>query len=196
MNILQANASLPELLLRMQRTLHLNQRELGELIGVSSRTMIRYYQRGGTILPHTYEKLAIACHAGDRALAAELARRAGKTLVEMGLEKPPAPPPPPSPPPAPATPPAPPRPQPTARHLADSIVCVAAEAMGATPQAARPAVIAAFERAVALGMTAQDALDAMAPTPLPPAAPPAPPAPSTPPPKPPATTPRPARARG
>jgi hypothetical protein len=47
--------------------------------------------------------------------------------------------------------------------MADSVVCVAAEAMQATPQAIRPSILAAFERAVALGMTAEEVLQAMLP---------------------------------
>jgi hypothetical protein len=139
---------------RLQKTLHMSQKQLGELMGCSSRTIIRYYAGGGTLLPPTYEKLARACHPHDRAFAAELASRAGKTLVEMGLERPPAPPPP---------PPVPARPLPTPRHLVDSIVCVAAEATQMAPQAMRPALMAAFERVVALGMTAEEVLGAMAP---------------------------------
>jgi hypothetical protein len=34
----------------------------------------------------------------------------------------------------------------------DSIVCAAAEAVAATPQAMRPALLAAFERAASLGL--------------------------------------------
>ncbi|HEY1697398.1 MAG TPA: hypothetical protein VGG39_34790 [Polyangiaceae bacterium] len=45
------------------------------------------------------------------------------------------------------------------------VVAVAAEAMQATPQAVRGAVLAAFERAVALGMRAEEVLAAMAPAP-------------------------------
>ena len=52
---------------------------------------------------------------------------------------------------------------PTHAHLVDSIVCVAAEAMQTTPQAMRPGLKAAFERVVALGLTAEQVLGAMAP---------------------------------
>jgi hypothetical protein len=44
-------------------------------------------------------------------------------------------------------------------HLADSIVCAAAEALDASPRTMR----AALERMVALGMTAGEVLAAMAP---------------------------------
>jgi hypothetical protein len=48
-------------------------------------------------------------------------------------------------------------------HLADSIVCAAAEALDASPRTMRPALRAALERMVALGMTAGEVLAAMAP---------------------------------
>jgi hypothetical protein len=51
---------------------------------------------------------------------------------------------------------------PSARHLVDSVVCAAAEAMQTPPHVMRPALVAAFERAIALGMTADDVLKAMA----------------------------------
>jgi hypothetical protein len=142
-------------LLRLQRTLHLNQRELAELLGYSSRTISRYYRGGGTLLPSTYERLAAAVHPHDRAFAAELAAVSGKTLAGLGLERPPPPP----------SPPVPPRPLPTPRHLVDSVVCAAAEAMQTAPHTMRPALTAAFERVIALGMTAEEALAGMTPEP-------------------------------
>jgi hypothetical protein len=143
-----------ELIIRAQFGLGLTQKTLGALIGCSRRTIIRYQSHGAVLTPATWEKLARAAHAKDRALAADLAAKAGHTLVSLGLEAPPPPPAPPAPPP---------RPAPSAEHLADSIVCAAAEAMQATPQAARPAVVAAFERAVALGLSAEEVLRTMKP---------------------------------
>jgi hypothetical protein len=153
-----------QVMIAIQETLQLNQRELAEFMGVSPRTIIRYYKHGGTFVGSGYEKAARAVHPHDRGLAMELAAHAGKTLVDLGLEVPPAPAGPLVPLPGPASPP---RPSPRPSHLTDSIVCVAAEAMQTTPQATRPAVLAAFERAVALGMTAEDVLAAMTPTPKP-----------------------------
>jgi hypothetical protein len=147
-------SSVPELLSRIQRALHLNQRQLADLMNCSRRTIIRYYQRGGIILPSTWANLARATCASDRELAAELAARAGQTLVGLGLEA--------LAPPATAAPTAR-RREPSVKHMADSVVCAAAEAMQATPQAMRAPLFAAFERAIALDMTAQDVLDALAP---------------------------------
>ena len=144
---------LAKTLIRLQDTLHMNQRELAGLLGCSTRTVIRYLHGGGILLPSTYERLARAVHPHDRAFATELAANGGYTLVSLGLEQPPSPP----------SPPVPPRPVPTSKHLVDSIVCAAAEAMQTPPHAMRPALMAAFERAFALGMTAEEVLKGMTP---------------------------------
>jgi hypothetical protein len=141
-----------EAFVRVRMTVGLTQAQLGDLLLRSRRTILRMERRGGTMLASDWEKLARATHARDRVLATQLAASAGKTLVDLGLEQPP-------PPPAPA---APPRPVASAQHLVDSVVCAAAEAMQQTPQAMRPGVVAAFERAIALGMSAQDVLQALA----------------------------------
>jgi len=47
--------------------------------------------------------------------------------------------------------------------LLDSVVCAAAEAMGVAPQAARPAVLAAFARAKEAGMTMEGVIAGLAP---------------------------------
>ena len=146
----------------IQRALRLNQRELAEFMGVSSRTIIRYYQHSGSFTVGQYEKAARAVYPYDVQLARTLAAHASKTLVDLGLERPPV-----IPSPSTALPTGPTKATPSPAHLADSIVCVAAEAMQAAPQATRPAVLAAFERAVALGMTAEDVLAAMTPPPKP-----------------------------
>jgi len=139
--------SVSEILLRAQQTLGMTQQQLGDVIGCSSRTIMRHQQHGGYLSPSGYEALARACHPHDPAFAAELAQHAGKTLVDLGLERPP---------------PMPAAPTPTHEHLLDSIVCAAAEAMQTTPQAMRPGLKAAFERVVALGMSAEEVLAAMA----------------------------------
>jgi DNA-binding XRE family transcriptional regulator len=141
------------LFVRVRTALHLSQQKLGNLLGYSRRTIIRAEQRGKIVLPQTWETLARACHPRDRALAAELAAAAGHTLVSLGLEAPPAA----------SAPPAAPRPAPSSRHMVDSIVCAAAEAMQTPPHAMRPALTAAFERAIALGMSAEEVLKGMAP---------------------------------
>ena len=139
--------ALGETLLRVQSALNLNQKELARLIGCSSRTIIRYYKRGGALAPATYAELATACHPHDVALAAHLAQQAGKTLASLGLQG--------------ASAVSVRGATLTAKHLVDSIVCAAAEAMQTPPHTMRPALTAAFERAIALGMTAEDVLRAM-----------------------------------
>jgi hypothetical protein len=162
----ESSVPLPTTLLRVQKTLVVSQKQLGEILGCSARTIIRYYQKRGIFLPVGYEKLARACHPRDPVFAAELAAMNGKTLIDLGLERPAPPPEPPAPPPpAPspvAPPPAPARPVPTHRQMVDSIVCVAAEATQLTPQAIRPGLMAAFERAAQLGMTAEEVVGALA----------------------------------
>ncbi len=123
----------------------LSQEKLGEALGVSRRTVIRWATRS---VPSESQltKLAGLVHPFDEGLASELAVAAGKRLPELGL--------------APATPPEPSRPEdalPLAELTVDSIVHAAASAASASPQAARAAVLAALERAATLGMTA-DAL--------------------------------------
>jgi len=152
-----------ELMARAQTALGVSQEKMGKLIGVSRRTIIRYQQRGGILFPGKWETLARACYPRDRALAIVLAARAGATLVDLGLEQPPPPPAPPAPPsPAPEAS-APKRPAPLPEHMLDSILCAAASAMQASPQAASPPVFAAFERAVALGMSCEEVLAIMRP---------------------------------
>jgi hypothetical protein len=145
-----------ELFARAQMVLGVTQEGLGRLLGYSRRTIIRYQQRGGLLLPSHVETLARACYAKDRAFAAMIAARHGTTLVQLGIEVP-------APPPPPATAVTAPTSSPSPRLLGDSIVCAAAEAMQATPQAIRPALVAAFERAVALGLDAPRALAAIEP---------------------------------
>jgi len=141
---------------RVQKVLHLNQKELAEVLGLSPRTISRYYDHGGVLLPSSYVKLATRCHPHDREMAVYLATLAGHTLETLGLEQPPAPPPPVEPPaPAPALP--------AASHMADSVVCAGAEALQMSPHAMRTALVAAFGRAVALGMSAEQVLAAMLP---------------------------------
>jgi hypothetical protein len=153
-----------ELLIRVQRALGVSQRELGELLGASRRSIIRWQQRGTILLARSWEELARACYPHDRDLAAQCAAYAGQTLEGLGLERPPSPPQAPAPPPLPSpVASAPSRPRPAAGHMADSVVCAAAEAMQVTPQAIRPGVLAVLERVVGLGMTAQEALEAMSP---------------------------------
>jgi transcriptional regulator with XRE-family HTH domain len=127
-----------------RRAIGVSQTEFADLIGSSKRTIIRWGT--GVTLPVEAELKVIArvVHPYDNALASEIASEAGETLASLGLES--------------ATPPSQPveeasaRPVPSPRDLVDSIVCAAAEAASCTPQAIRPALVAAFDRAERVGL--------------------------------------------
>jgi hypothetical protein len=150
---------IPVFLMEARRTLRLSQQDLGNIMGLSKRTIIRMEQGRSSPIPLQYERVARALFPVNPALAEHYAGAAATTLVEMGLVAP-------APPPAPATPPpaaGPPPLDPAAsRSMADSIVCVAAEAMDASPRAVRPALLAAFERMKALGMGVETVLHGLA----------------------------------
>jgi len=162
---------MPELLWRLQTTLHMTQKELGKLVGLSSRTIIRFYQRGGMLLPSQWATLAKALQPLDPALAEYCARMSGGTIQQLVQGKVPALPSPvlaaPSPalvspsPASAATPNV--RAMPSAPHMADSVVCAGAEAMQCTPTQMRTGLAAALERMIALGMNAEQTLEAMSP---------------------------------
>lgn len=147
----------PVFLMEARRTLQLSQQQLGDIMGLSKRTIIRMEQGRSTPLPSQYVMVARALCPVNQALAEHYAAAAGTTLVALGLVAPPPPPAPPSPPPSPmSVDPA------MSRSLADSVVCVAAEAMDASPRAVRPALLAAFERMKALGMGVETVLQGLA----------------------------------
>ncbi len=135
------SSSLPLLLIETRQALLLSQGQLAEMMGVVKRTMQRWEDRGAILLPSHIQTLATAVHPKDPALAARIAAYGNTSLEALGLVKPA----PPAPPPAPPAPP-PPAPLPTSL-LVDSIVCVAADAIGLQPRAIRPALEAAFVRA-------------------------------------------------
>jgi transcriptional regulator with XRE-family HTH domain len=117
-----------------------SQEGLGKLLGVSRRTIIRWLD-GPYISEDQLKTLARAVYPHDKALAARLANAAGQTFESLGLVVPPS------------TEPV--RVSALPEHLVDSIVCAAAEANATTPQAIRPALLAAFERAFAVGLTVE-----------------------------------------
>lgn len=148
----------PGMLMKAQEALGTSQEGLGKLIGVSRRTMVRWQGGRGGPSYDTWLALVRLVYRANRAAAAEIAREIGGTLVSLGLEAAPAPgiaPPP--------VPVAPARPLPSIPDLADSIVCAAAEAVATTPQAMRPALLAAFERAASLGLATGEVRDALRP---------------------------------
>jgi hypothetical protein len=146
----------PGLLTRVQHALGATQKEVATLLGLSRRTIIRYAQGSGRQLSiREWTTLARAVHARNRAVAEEIAREIGETLVSLGIEPPPVPPPPPPPPPA--------RRQPSMHDLGDVVVCAAAEAAGVEPGIMRPALTKAVERAAALGMSMDELRTALTP---------------------------------
>src|ERR1700722_18895092 len=138
---------------QVMHELYLGQKGLADITGSSRRTVQRW--AAGKSSPYDFHVIKAACavHARSPTHAALLAAAVGKTLVELGLEKPPAPPP------APAASPtvliaAPPPPPPLdARHIVDSVVCAAANALQVVPQSVRPALLAAFTRARQLNLS-------------------------------------------
>ena len=153
----------PALLGDARRALSLNQEQLGELLRSSKRTVQRWETSRGR--PSAAELATLAGHVYpvDAEVAAELAEAIGQTLESLGIVAPP-------PPPAPPAPPPPPGPPPMPRHLAvDAVVCVASDALGIMPSAARGGILAAFRRARELGLACDEvekALDdALQPTP-------------------------------
>jgi DNA-binding XRE family transcriptional regulator len=150
----------PGLLVRASSALGMTQEAFGNLLGVSRRTMIRWQQGDNGPPFQDWCKLVRHVYARSPSLAAEIAAELGETLVTLGVEAPPAPVTPPAP-----TPEAPARPVPPLGDLVDSIVCAAAEAIATTPQAVRPALLAAFERTASLGLALDDVRGALRPAP-------------------------------
>ncbi len=123
--------------------LGMTQQEFGELMGISVRTVARY-ESGGGFSPAELAKLAAAVYPKDEELAGHLATHAHGTLESLGIVKPAS---------LQAKAAAPP-PIPT-ELLVDSVVCAAATATNVTPEAVRPALRAAFERARAMRLSVE-----------------------------------------
>lgn len=136
------------LLIQARHLLGVSQGDLGEMIGSSRRTAQRWETTSTRPDPRHWCEIARRVHPLDPALAAKLAALGGSSLVELGLA-------------APAAPAAPgadaqgavasrsgsPAGAPSPEAI-DSIVAAAAEAL-------RPAILAAFARAQALGLTVE-----------------------------------------
>jgi len=139
------------LLNEITRVIHLNNRELAELLGISRRTMQRVIAHESDLSGPNFAKMARAVHPKNPELAARVAQRAGTTLEALGLVSPS----PQSPSPPPVAPPVVEQPKPAPPHprLADSVVDAAADVMDLAPRAIRPALRAAFRRAGELGLS-------------------------------------------
>jgi hypothetical protein len=134
----------------------MSQEQLGQLLGVSRRTVIRWGEHGVSLSRDQKAALVEALHAKDPAFAAQIAGDLGESLESLGVVA------------VAVASPEPSRaealPAPIAReHLADSIVCAAAEAVGLSPQAVRPALVAAFDRAASVRLSLDDVRAALAP---------------------------------
>jgi len=130
---------------------------LADHLGISRRTMSRWIGRRYTNLtPRGWASLARLAYPKDPALAATLAGVAGSTLEALGIA-----PPPPPPAPAPAPPAPPPTPSVTPADLANLVVHAAAEAANLPPQAVRPIIATALDKAAALGLSVDAMREAM-----------------------------------
>ena len=135
------------LLIEASRALGVTQEELGRRIGVSRRSIVRWTADSGGYPSYYGPHLARAVFPRDPALAARIAGREKETLESLGLVSPAPPPPPPEPP----------------AHMADLVVCAAADALDVSPRAVRPALYAAFRRAREAGLTLEQVEKMLAP---------------------------------
>jgi transcriptional regulator with XRE-family HTH domain len=135
------------------RALGVLQKDLAEMLGVSTKTISRWMGGAANLDPSQLATLTSAVHAKEPALAARIAAAHGRTLEELGIVTPAA---------AESTATRDPRAE---RLLADAIVCSAAEVADVSPRAMRPALAAALGRAREAGLTldAAHALFAAAP---------------------------------
>ena len=134
--------SVPVLVSEVRRALTMSGNDLAKALGWSRRTGQRWARQGGPSSPVVLDMARLVFPVNPQ-LAAEVALAGGSTLEGLGLVKPA---PPPLPPPRPVYP----------ERVVDAVVCAAAEAMQATPQQARPAVLAAFACAQELGLLVED----------------------------------------
>lgn len=153
----QAGRPLWWMLRHARRSLGLTQRQLGDELGVSHRTILRW-ERGRTS-PVPQQILAIAglLRPDDDTLADELLASGHVNIIVSTASTP-------------ATPIATPtgvdaaQAALTAKHAIDAVVFAAAEAMDASPRAVRVGLAAAFARAVELGLAADAVATALSAT--------------------------------
>jgi|HubBroStandDraft_6_1064221.scaffolds.fasta_scaffold156747_1 transcriptional regulator with XRE-family HTH domain len=140
-NIKNIGASIGStLLMNCRMALGLTQQQFADIFGCTKRTVIRWEERGTVLLAPALEALARALYPVRPDLAAQVAAAGETTLEQLGI--------------------------PSAAgsgHMAifepiepiESIVRAAADAMGVTPEAVRPALAAAFARAREVGLDVQ-----------------------------------------
>jgi hypothetical protein len=155
----------PELMIAVwdaKSALILSQRGLAEVTGSSHRTVQRWAAGRSSPSPREIARLAVAVHPRNPEIAQRLASWSGQTLESFGIAPPPA-----ALPASPAPAPLPSGPDRAALLpvLVESVVAAAAEALDVSPRVARPAVLAAMERATVAALTVEDLLGALRPAP-------------------------------
>ncbi len=138
---------------KAQLALHFNQEKLGHLMNSSERTVQRWYAGRSHPSPNNIAKLAAAVYPRDADIARRLAACIGQSLETLGIVQPPTP--------APAAPT--PAPSPYASLLGESVVSAAADVLDVSPRVARPAVLAAVERAKAAELSLDELLTVLRP---------------------------------
>jgi transcriptional regulator with XRE-family HTH domain len=132
------------LLTHCQMALGLTQGELADLLGCTKRTIQRWEDRGASLLAPALEALARALYPVRPDLAAQVATAGRTTLDQLGIPSGAAPG------------------VPAISEPIESMVRSAAEAIGVTPEAVRPAIAAAFARARELGLDVQTVAERLA----------------------------------
>jgi DNA-binding transcriptional regulator YiaG len=128
-------AGIPDsLIVQCRLALGVTQQEFAQIFGYTKRTVQRWEERGAALIPSEIETLARVLYPVRPDLAAQVAEAADTTLDRIGVGALGA---------SAAT---------AASDPIDSVVNAAAEAIGVTADAIRPAVCAAFRRAQELGL--------------------------------------------
>jgi transcriptional regulator with XRE-family HTH domain len=134
----------PELVVQCRLALQLTQQQFGDMVGCTKRTIQRWEERGALVLVGQAHAIAVALRGSHPELAQQVAASMDMTLDQLAAYQPDSG--------------ASPRMDPI-----ESIVYAAAEAMGITPDVARPGVAAAFERARELDVTVYTVANRLAP---------------------------------
>jgi transcriptional regulator with XRE-family HTH domain len=147
-----------------RRALQMTQAELARAIGGAQRTVARWEAGGATPAAHHYARLATLLYPVRRDLAEEVAVHAGESLVSLGIEAPPAPPPPPPAvvvAPIEVAPPSVAKLQPKPEVLVDVLVLALMLESDAPYADARRGLHAALKRGCDVGLTMQEAEEAL-----------------------------------
>jgi len=137
-----------------RRELIVSQRELADICGLERRSVMKWQQGRTVPMPWNWQAMAKAVYPRNAPVAAQLAAAGGTTLFALGLQASPA---------AVGAQPGAQAQAVSATHLVDSVVCAAAETMQVSPHAIRPALVAAFQRAIALGLGTDAVLGGLSP---------------------------------